>query len=523
MYAMKQADAAGATVDTELEDFTDQFSSEELDILRAIEGVPDSVESFKSSIQSLLTQCARSAETLIIETVVADENVPERDIDDALDYLIAQFVSQSENFDSSTVSASPSYGGSNVGDGVIVSSVLRADGRNNEGVYAETLELTLDSVSSDGSAFFRVRGEREIDRLNPDWPGGSGINSTIASHIGASGDNLVTNANFNTVDDNNDNLPEGWIAEPATFGTTLKISDVEVQTVTQTSTPTDGFFTLKYTDANSDVQETVPLAWNASAADVQSALQALNGLGSVTVSRSGASAPFTYTITFTDVANPTQLTSVDNITGGSLSHATTTAGNAYAKRSARVLELDSDGSENTALYVPVSLEPNTLYGFSILHATDSAPAAGVITCDLIDGIGGTVIADDQSTNNTVTVDATALTTSYSQTTDMWVTPDTLPSTTYLRIYISTDISNTSSVYIGEAMLVPATELYTDGVSVAIFTGDTDWNIDDTATVAVSSNRAGEFHEWLDRMFDLKGSRKRFPTAGTGTQQDSLIA
>lgn len=65
----------------------------------------------------------------------------------------------------------------------------------------------------------------------------------------------------------------------------------EVQTVTITGTPTGGTFTLSY-----DGQATAPIAYNAAGAAVQTALEALPGIGvgNVTVSGS-ASGPFTVT------------------------------------------------------------------------------------------------------------------------------------------------------------------------------------------------------------------------------------
>lgn len=102
----------------------------------------------------------------------------------------------------------------------------------------------------------------------------------------------------------------------------------EVQTATVTGTPTGGTFTLTWSG-----QTTAAIAYNATAATVQTALAALSNIGAGNVTVSG-SAGGPYTVTFvgalasTDVA---VIAATSSLTGGSspgVTIATTTAGGA---------------------------------------------------------------------------------------------------------------------------------------------------------------------------------------------------
>lgn len=90
----------------------------------------------------------------------------------------------------------------------------------------------------------------------------------------------------------------------------------EVQTVTITGGPTGGTFTLTF-----DGQTTSTIAYNASAATVETALEALSNITAVAVTKSG----WVYTVTFSDPSgNVSQMTgSGSSLTGGTLTIATT--------------------------------------------------------------------------------------------------------------------------------------------------------------------------------------------------------
>ena len=83
--------------------------------------------------------------------------------------------------------------------------------------------------------------------------------------------------------------------------------------------------------------------------------------------------------------------------------------------------------------------------------------------------------------------------------------------TYLRIRMSEPVSSGSSVFIDECSLVPMTQLYTGGPSVAAFTGRTYWSTTDTFTITVSNNRASDMHEWANRIFALRDNDLLLPS------------
>lgn len=100
----------------------------------------------------------------------------------------------------------------------------------------------------------------------------------------------------------------------------------EVQTVTITGSPTGGTFTLTY-----DGDTTAPIAYNASAADVESALAALDTLDANDVEVTGSAPEWTVTFGGSDSAgtNVSQMTSTGSFTGGTspdVSVGTTTGG-----------------------------------------------------------------------------------------------------------------------------------------------------------------------------------------------------
>lgn len=122
--------------------------------------------------------------------------------------------------------------------------------------------------------------------------------------------------------------PDPNILQFAIGGDTInRAATAEVQTVTITGTPTGGTFTLTYNG-----QTTAPITYNAVAADVQSALEALSNVDPGDVTVGGGPGPGTpYTVTFdADLGNVTQLTaSGAALTGGvspAVGVATTTPG-----------------------------------------------------------------------------------------------------------------------------------------------------------------------------------------------------
>lgn len=106
----------------------------------------------------------------------------------------------------------------------------------------------------------------------------------------------------------------------------------EQQTVTITGTPTGGTFTLTY-----DSQTTAAIAYNATAAAVKSALEALSNIGTGDITATGGALPGTaVVVTFggsLSGTNVTQMTATGSLTGGTtpaVAVTTTSAGGTSA-------------------------------------------------------------------------------------------------------------------------------------------------------------------------------------------------
>lgn len=517
--------ATGTSIPAEAEDYVQQMSSGSLDIIDTYSGVAGAVRSIESAGGSFVSSSVRNpSQKLLVQTVKDDVQLPDDRTLTAVRELIAQMDSSSDSVNASAVGGSVAFNGNNTGDGVLVYSTVRGDGKSNEHILGEAIVGTATSSVSSGQASFAIKGEPRVGLTSVDWPGGSGASQSLVSFVASSTANLLSGT-FEVDDTNATNLPAGWIESVATLGTTVKLTAVEVQTVIISGTPTSGHQVWSFTDKDGNVQSTTTLVFDASQSVVQTALAALTGLSSIGVVTTGTTPNLTHTITFTDVPNPGQLTSTETFDSGSIAHATTTAGSANFVRGARSMEWDSNGSELTALYHLVPLVAATSYTFNTFIKFDVQPAAGAIKVELLDGIGGSVIADDESVSNLLDIDPNALTTSFAAESATFRTPSVMPDTVYLRIRISTGITVGSSIFWDEMCLVPSTQLYTGGPFAALFTGATHWELDDEFTITATNDRGGAIHEWCNRVYDLRTNNLLIPSnnAGGETIDDSLIS
>jgi len=532
-------DPAAGEVPTDLENFLDSLSTmDETNQQDLGAGVVAGLASYQSAAQQAVSTLVQTPARLLLQRTIELHNEQAgQSLAKSLAELITQMQIEDQTVEANAVTALVYYGGElsssslgapagNAGDGVLLVSTRRGDGRVNEFIFSETIDLDITAATRGGSATWTLVGQPATSPLAWNHPQGSGATRTIPS-LQANAQNLVPNGTFEDEDANATDLPDQWIASVATLGTTLRLTDIETQTVTISGTPTGGYYLLKWTDSNSQVHWTVPLAYNASASAVQTALRSLPELGRVSVAATGTSPNFTHTVTLTGVTNPAQLSSLSGLTGGSpaINHATTLAASPYVMRGSRSLELDSDGAQLTAIQCPVTVAEKTVYGVCLWACCDVTPAQGVLTIELVDGIGGAVLSDDEGESCATTIDCTALTTSYQPTAVVFRTPTAVPTTAYLRIRISTAISGGTSVFLDEVAMRAMTELYPGGLFVAAFQGQTDHQVGDDAQIQVTNDFAGKLHTWCDRVFGLRAARLLLPsdTTGNETLPDSLIA
>lgn len=135
-----------------------------------------------------------------------------------------------------------------------------------------------------------------------------------------------------------------------------RIGVAEVQTYAWTGGPTAGsaILTLPEAGEGQPAQSTAPIAFDASAAVFQAALNALSRIGpnGATVGRTGAGSnadPYIYTVTYLrDLGNVPQMTAVHTFTGGTtptVTPGTTTSGGASAGKFGPYDAAASDGRQ----------------------------------------------------------------------------------------------------------------------------------------------------------------------------------
>lgn len=523
--------AMTVTVPTELDDAVSSFNllpfnEDKHKAFESLRATDAEIATAGSGVTSLL---ASYMQTLIIETVHDDVVLNEKTLSAAMTELVQQMEDNAESVNACVVSVGVTPAGANVGDGVCVATIVGADGLSRENSFNET--ITAIARSAGENVTFNLRGEDSETRLSHAYPAGSGLSIGLASLNAQSG--IAVNGGFDEEDSTNADLPNQWIADVATLGTTLLLTVVEQQTVTIAGSPTGGHYLLNYTNSDGDVQSTVPIAFNASQLSVQSALRSLDDLGSVTVTTTGTTPNYVHTIKFDNLGGDiTELTSTSFLTGGAptITHATTVAGTPQVMRGGRALHFDSDGVELTSIQQRVTLTPQTIYAINAWMICDVIPAAGELRVSLVDGVAGTVINDDQGTANQIVLNATSLTTSWQSIHDiaasdaMFRTPSVLPDLIYLRLEISTAISLGTSVFVDEMVMAAISPLYAQGPCVALFDGPTAFAKNDQFDVTVTNDYGGAIQRAFEKFFGMRALGLQLPsnTVGTETIPDTVI-
>lgn len=199
-------------------------------------------------------------------------------------------------------------------------------------------------------------------------------------------------------------------------------------------------------------------------------------------------------------------------------------------RSTNSLQIIGNGSELTALAQQLTLKAATVYALNAYVRVSTTPVAGVLAIELVDG-SNNVINDDNSVANTISQSLTSVSTSWIAVNGFIRTPTNIPSTTKLRVRLSTALDNAKSVYIDDLAMCVPTQLYVGGPYIAAFRGATDLLKNDTWTVAVSNTMgnvwttqsAGQFQSLFNIYFNMREGGFQLPSASSPTTADSLIA
>jgi hypothetical protein len=494
-----------------------------------VTGVEQTLPSYVSGATSSLSTLQQFCQSFTIAIVAADKTQPDSSLKTALSYIIAQMQATGQTINRSTVSATISGAVSNSGNGVILVSTKRGDGLVQENSLSESIAVTSQSQSLTASLAFKGQAAASSS-LGQDWPKGSACNSNVTS-VDANSSSLVSNGGMET-QATLANVPDSWTLSVGTPGTHCLITTTAQQTVTISGTPTGGGYILFVTDNFGKVQSTAVIAYNATATAVQSALRALTGFGSVTVSSTGSSPNYQHTIVFTGAGGDIPLFSYQNLfTGGTspaIAFAKLVVGTPQVFAGNSAVQFKSDGSKLTTLNQKLTLSASTAYAISLWACCDSVPAAGVVTIDLVDGIGGTVLTDAQGVANSITFNASALLSSFQHLNQLqsgecfFRTPATLPTSLYLRIRISTAVTSGKSVFIDNVGLTAASQIYAGGPYIAAFAGNVAFSAADAWTLTVTNARQGQLREWLERNFSTSSLGLLFPTSASPTIPDSTI-
>lgn len=494
-----------------------------------IQNVTNIATGYQSGAASTMSVLQQFAQNFVIALAAQDKTQPDSTLTTALSYVIAQMKAQGQTLNASTLSCSIAATTTNTGNGVVLLSTKRGDGLVQENALSESIAVTCISGGTTGSLKFTGQ-QTASGSLGQDWPKGSGIALSVSA-IDANSSSLLTNGGMET-QTNLANVPDNWILSVGTPGTHCLMTVNAQQSVAISGSPTGGAYQLVYTDQNGIQQTTSEIAWNAVGSAVQTALTALVGLSKVTVGTdTGTSPNLTHPVTFTGAGGNVPLLQVNNfLTGGSnpqITVTTTVAGTPQVYAGGAAVQFKSDGATLTTINQKVSLSPSTTYGVSLWACTDVVPAAGVVTIDLVNGIGGTVLLDGQGNAQSISFNASALHSSFQhlsvlQSGECFLrTPASLPANVYLRIRISTAVTNGSSIFIDNVGLTAAQQLYSGGPYVAIFGGNMGFSTADTWTLTVTNGRQGVLREWCERNFSMSTLGLLFPTSASPTIPDTV--
>lgn len=183
------------------------------------------------------------------------------------------------------------------------------------------------------------------------------------------------------------------------------------------------------------------------------------------------------------------------------------------------------GSSDGTLAV---LSPFTQYGVNIFVRRDGvAPAAGVVTVDLVDE-NDDVLLDEAGNPNEYTIDCTTLSTEYQSFTGAFRTPHVMPETLYVRIRLSTALTDGRSIYLDKMSMGLMTQLYLAGPYFSVHAGAVPFAIGDYAVATITNSRGAggsldTFQTLFARFFtQMFSSEFLLPSSATPTISDDLI-
>jgi len=217
---------------------------------------------------------------------------------------------------------------------------------------------------------------------------------------------------------------------------------------------------------------------------------------------------------------PTNWEIVTGVAGTQIGQGSTPARGSYN------LQFNGDGTTLTRIRqqvassngAPASVSAETNYCIMFMARVSGTSPTGTVLVALRDSAGNVV-------GSSISLNLATLTTSYAiQSVSFSVARGSLPTTLYLDIYSTTAVKNACSLMIDELIFSPMVPLYGGGPSVIAYSGSTDWNTNDSFTIAVVSNSVstGTFIKSFARWCKTEAQGIYLPVSGSPTESDGLV-
>jgi hypothetical protein len=188
------------------------------------------------------------------------------------------------------------------------------------------------------------------------------------------------------------------------------------------------------------------------------------------------------------------------------------------------LEQEFDSGDNTSILTQV-----TQYAVSFWARMSAATAGGVLTVDLCDGSGSSIL-NQQGASQSIVVTLSGLShTAWTNFVGVFQLPYVLPAEINLRIKLTTALSSGKDLFIDNMAMGVMTPLYTGGPSFAVFAGSEPFYavVPDTFSAVVTNNYGGasnfkSFQPLFQRTCNMLGLGLQLPSASSPSISDSLI-
>ncbi|MEC7115106.1 MAG: hypothetical protein VXW76_00880 [Actinomycetota bacterium] len=516
----------GPDQDTVIQSFVNDFDSESLDVKNTIDGLIPNFRQSQAQARQAVSNVIVTPMRAFMTQEVKEDLGKSVSFNEAITEFLDQLDATGNTVESSTTSSSVTAGGGNVGDGQLFISTKFYDGTDSQLLIDEDLLLTCTTVDQDGNRTFTGKGDEAYAKLDGNYPGGTGRSYSITQYRldNSNVDNLLFTSNFSTADAYATSQPASWIAYDA--DATGSLTNYVTQDIEITNSPTGGYYNIVlYEKGGTKQLVSENISYAANGASVQASLRKLPGYSEVTVTSTGTSPNFTHTITFVGTEYAYAAVVREFLTGGSgapYSVVSALVTDGEFRTAGRSLKIDGDGSEQTDYYQKIELSKDTVYFAHALIKETATITSGTLNLSLVDSPAGTVLQDRQGNNNTGSVTLSSLSAGWNHFGVFFRTNNDLPESVYLRLNCATAIDASGTLCVDTVRLLPAAQFYNGGPYYCLFEGDTNFELNDTFTIAVNNNYSGEIQQWFDRIYDVRNFRRQLPHSGSPTYADTLI-